>query len=132
VAFRHGFLRGYVAMDITDAVFVLAAVALWTHMRLHITDGFDESVSVGPGYVLLWLSLVTKLVVTKKLAMTVIVKPAVACCHCLGMTDRSRQGRRGRTPFDVADNALDRANTGILRGTFGAMGELLDWSARRH
>ena len=84
----RGGLRISIGLNLVDALLVLVAASLWTHMRLSVIDGPDDnSISSGPGLWLLWFSFLLKLFSTAEFVKFFCIRP-VAWCFGLIRGDR--------------------------------------------
>jgi hypothetical protein len=76
----RGGLRISIGLSLVDALLVLVAASLWTHMRLSVIDGRDEnSISSGPGLWLLWFSFLLKLFCTAEFVKFFCIRPLTWC-----------------------------------------------------
>jgi len=84
----HG-LRIFIALDLVDAILVLISASLWTHMRLFVIDGDDNSISNGPGLLLLWLAFLLKIICTAEFVKFFCFRPLAWCFGFIKGDNRS-------------------------------------------
>jgi len=85
----HG-LRISIGIDLVDAMLVLVAASLWTYMRLFLIDGQDNnSISNGPGLLLLWFAFLLKIFSTAEFVKFFCIRPLAWCFGLIKGDDRS-------------------------------------------